>query len=229
MSPVLAVSCPTAAVLAEAGAPEGGSLSPAEQHRMARFRNRSDGEDFQAAHLLIRKCAARLLGLPPAEVEIVQQCATCGGPHGRPQVVGHHDVGASLAHSRGVVAAAAGTVPVGVDVEAFATADGVRAGDLEVALTAAEIRAIESAADPQRAVLLAWVRKEACLKAGLVDLDGLAGFDLSALPFESPPGDLMPRRSEHAGWVVSDWWDGTAGAIGAVVAPAGVELQLSGA
>src|SRR5687767_6617939 len=230
MSPfVLAVSCPTPLVLADADAPDGAVLSPAEQGRLARFRRRSDGEDFEAAHLLIRKCAARLLGLRPRDVEIVQRCATCSGPHGRPEIVGHPDIGASLAHSRGVVAAAAGTVPVGIDLEAFPPADGLVVGDLSAALTAAEISAVDSAPDRPRAMLLAWVRKEACLKAGLVDLDGLEGFDLSALPLDPPPGDLVVRSLEHAGWAVHDWWDGRAGAVGAVVAPAGVELQLTGA
>jgi 4'-phosphopantetheinyl transferase len=162
----------------------------------------------------------------PADVSIVQRCATCGGPHGRPEVAGHPDIGVSLAHSHGVVAAAAGTVPVGIDVEAFPPADGLAAVDLSAALTAAEIGAIESAPDRTRAMLLAWVRKEACLKAGLVDLDELGGFDLSALPLDPPPGDLVVRSLEHGGWAVHDWWDGRAGAIGAVVAPVGAELQL---
>jgi len=228
MSPVvLAISLPTACVLAEAGTLGADLLSPAEKERLARFRRPSDGEDFQAAHLLIRKCAARLLGIDSAEVSILQRCATCGGPHGRPEIAGHPEIGVSLAHSRGVVAAAAGTVPVGIDVEAFPPADGLAVGDLSAALTSAEVGAIESASDPQRALLLAWVRKEACLKAGLVDLDGLDGFDLSALTLDAPPAELLPRSLEHAGWVVHDWWDGRAGAIGAVVAPTGVELKLT--
>jgi len=230
MSPVvLAVSSPTALVLAHADASDRGLLSPAEQERMTRFRRRADAEDFQAAHLLVRKCVARLIGARLPDVTIVQRCSTCGGPHGRPEVVGHPDIGASLAHSRGLVAAAAGPVPVGIDIEALPPADGLVTGDLSAALTAAEIVAIDSAPDRTRALLLAWVRKEACLKAGLVDLDGLEGFDLSALPLDPPPGDLVVRSLEHAGWAVHDWWDARAGAVGAVVAPAGVELQLTGA
>jgi 4'-phosphopantetheinyl transferase len=228
MSPlVFAISCPTALVLAHAGASDLGLLTPAEQQRMARLRRPSDREDFQAAHLLIRKCAARLLGVRPGDVVIVQRCATCGGPHGRPEVVGHPDIGASLAHSRGLVAAAAGTVRVGLDIEAFPPAEGLVPGDLSAALTAAEISAIDSAPDRPRAMVLAWVRKEACLKAGLVDLDGLDGFDLSALPLDPLSDDMAVRSLEHAGWAVHDWWDGRAGAVGAVVAPAGVELQLA--
>ena len=228
MSPVvLAVSGPTTLVLAEAGAAGKGLLSPPEKERMARLRRASDRAAFLAAHLLIRKCAARLLGVHPGDVSIVQRCATCGGPHGRPEVVGHPNVGVSLAHSSGVVAAAAGTVPVGIDVEAFPPPDGLAPGDLSAALTAAEVGAIESALDPRRAMLLAWVRKEACLKAGLVDLDGLDSFDLSALPLDPPPGDLVVRSLEHPGWTVHDWWDGRAGAVGAVVAPTGAELKLT--
>jgi 4'-phosphopantetheinyl transferase len=229
MSPlVLALSCPTALVLAGAGAPAGNALSLVETDRMARLSRPSDREDFQAAHLLIRKCAGRLLGLRPEAVSIVQRCATCGGPHGRPEVVGRPDVGISLAHSRGVVAAAAGTAPVGVDVEAFPPAAGLTAQDLSAALTAAAIAAVESAADPSRAVLLAWVRKEACLKAGLVDVDGLAAFDLSALPLDPPPAELVTRSLVHTGWAVHDWWDGRVGAVGAVVAPAGADVTLDG-
>jgi len=200
---------------------------------MARLRHAPDRDDFLAAHLLVRVCAGRLLGRPSDEIVIVQRCATCGGPHGRPEVVGHPDVGASLAHSRGAVAAAAGTVPVGIDVEAFPltgglAAGGVAAGELAAALTAAEIAAIESAADPPRALLLAWARKEACLKAGLVELDGLDQFDLSTLPLDPPAGDLVARSVSQGPWSVSDWWDGRSGAIGALVAPAGTQLTLTG-
>lgn len=236
MSPVvLALSCPTAVVLAEVGAPGEASLSPAEEERLARLRRPSDREDFLAAHLLIRECAGRVLGVRPRDLSIVQRCATCGGPHGRPEIVGYPDVGASLAHSRGVVAAAAGTAPLGIDVEAFRPDDGsagspaLATGDLSAVLSTAEAAAIESAPDPSRALLLAWTRKEACVKAGLVDLDGLPTYDLSALPLDSPDGDLAPRPLPHGDWTVYDWEDGRAGAIGAIVVRAGAELTLAGA
>lgn len=208
---VLAVSQPTARVLDQFGAGGAAVLTAAERGRMGRLRRAEDRRDFLAAHLLVRLCAARLLGGDPAEISIVQRCGACGGPHGRPDISGHPDVAASLAHSRGVVAAAAGTAPVGIDVEALPPAPGLSAADLSAVLTAAEIQAVESAADPQRELLLRWVRKEACLKAGLVDLDGMADFH----PLGQP------------GWAVHDWWDAEAGAVGAVVRPAGVELHLT--
>lgn len=196
---------------------------------MGSLRRPQDRDDFLAAHWLVRICAARLLGTSPDEISIVQRCATCGGPHGRPEIVGHPEVNASLAHSRGAVAAAAaGTVPVGVDVEAALTAGDISPGDLSVALTSAEISAVGANADPRRAVLLAWVRKEACLKAGLVDLDRLAGFDLSWMPLDPPAADLVLRAAPLGRWVIHDWSDARAGAVGAVVAPAGTPVTLTG-
>jgi 4'-phosphopantetheinyl transferase len=229
MSPNLfAFSRPTARVL-EAMGSHGDLLTEPEQDRMSRLRLRSDRDDFLAAHLLVRACAAQVLGVPISEIAIVQRCPTCGGPHGRPEVLGHPEVGASLAHSQGVVAAAAGLVPLGIDVEAFPSSRDVPVGELSVVLTAAETAAIEAASDPRRAVLLSWARKEACLKAGLVDLDGLGGFDLSGLPLDAPPEDVAaPRSLPHGGWAVHDWWDRSAGAIGVVVAPAGAEMILAG-
>ena len=69
--------------------------------------------------------------------------------------------------------------------------------------------------------------KVSFLKAGLVELDGLVSFDLSGLPLDPPPAGGVPRSLEHGGWAVHDWWDGTAGAIGAVVGPASAALTLT--
>jgi 4'-phosphopantetheinyl transferase len=230
MSPPLCVlSRPTSLVLDTAGPPGERLLTAPERDRMSRLRRAEDRDDFLAAHLLVRMCASRLLEVPISQVSIVQRCTTCGGPHGRPEVVGQPEVGVSLAHSHGVVAAAAGLVPIGVDVEAYPSAGEVAADELSVVLTGAETAAIEATPDPQRAVLLAWARKEACLKAGLVDLDGLDAFDLSALPLDPPPGDLVARSLPHGGWAVHDWWDGRVGAIGVVVAPVDAEVKLAGA
>lgn len=215
----------TSSVLEEAGGDL--RLTQPERERMARLRRAGDRDDFLAAHLLVRVCAARVLGVGAGDITIVQRCATCGGPHGRPEVAGHPEVWASLAHSGGVVAAGAGTVPVGIDVEAFPPVPGLAVEDLSAAFTAAEMAAVDARADPRRALLLTWVRKEAFLKAGVVDLDGLDSFDLSALTLDPPTPDGAVRSLEHGGWAVHDWRDGPTGAIGAVVAPAGATLTLA--
>jgi 4'-phosphopantetheinyl transferase len=217
---------PTSLVLSESGAGED-RLTAVERERRARLRRPGDRDDFLAAHLVVRQCVGRLLGVAPAEVVIEQRCTTCGGPHGRPEVAGHPEVRASLAHSAGVVAAAAGTAPLGVDVETVGPVE-LAPDDVSIAFGAAEIAAIEAAPEPGRALRLAWVRKEACLKAGLVELDGLADYDLAALPLDPPRGDRALRAVSLGSWTVHDWWDGRTGAVGAVLAPAGAAVTLSG-
>ena len=229
---VVVLTGPTSVVL-EAIDAGSGALTASEAERMRSFRRPEDRQDFLAGHLLVRACAARLLRVAAADVAVVQRCPTCGGPHGRPQVVGHPELGASLAHSRGVVAAAAGAGPVGVDVEAAPPAgeplpNGLTAAELTAALTAAERQAVEAAPDPARALLVAWARKEAFVKAGVVDLDDLRTFDLSGLPVDTPPGDRTLRSARHGRWAVHDWWDALAGAVGAVAAPAGAAVTLAG-
>ena len=228
---LLVITGATARILDKPGRPD--LFTDAEKDRMSRLRRPQDRDDFLAAHLLVRTCAARLIGLATEEISIVQRCRTCGGPHGRPEIVGHPGVRASLAHSRGVVAAAAGRMPVGVDVEAVPAAGGPTADELSVALTPGEIAAIETAADSGRSLLLAWTRKEACLKAGLVDLEGLHRFDLSNLGSDVPGEHLTPRSTSLGSgrlgrWTVHDWWDAATGAVGTVVAPAGAALTLAG-
>ncbi|WP_236242995.1 hypothetical protein [Streptomyces sp. CC228A] len=94
------------------------ALAPYEQDRAARLAPGQQRDDYLAAHVLVRVCAARLLGVDPAVLVLGQRCAGCGGEdHGRPFLRGLPGVGVSLSHTRGAVAAAAGPGPVGVDVE----------------------------------------------------------------------------------------------------------------
>ncbi|MER5638949.1 4-phosphopantetheinyl transferase [Kitasatospora sp. NPDC002227] len=113
----LAVVATTAEVLAR---PELGEhlLARWELDRLALVRRPDRRADVLAARLLVRLCAARLTGQPVAEVALAQLCEGCGrSGHGRPYLPGRPGVGISLSHADGVVAAAAGPGPVGVDVE----------------------------------------------------------------------------------------------------------------
>lgn len=230
--PVLVATGTTGAVLAHLSG-VAGALSADEQARMARLRRPADRDDYLAAHLLLRWCAGSWLEVRPDDIAVVQRCATCGGPHGRPEVAGHPGLHASLAHSRGVVAAAAGPVPVGVDVEAHGRAGGSAAPhgpglevtELGAVLTRAECDAIAGAPEPAVALLRLWARKEGLLKAGVVELEGLAGLDLVALPLDSPPAGGGLRAGAHGAWAVLDWED-EAG-VGAVAVPAGTDVTLS--
>jgi 4'-phosphopantetheinyl transferase len=156
----------------------GAVLSDDERDRASRFRRPSDRHAYVAAHTALRVLVGARLGLPPHAVRFGREpCPLCGGPHGRPTVVGG-GLHVSLSRTAGVAAVALSPAVVGVDVES--TGRAVTLDDLVVALPPAELPAAD-----RDAALRRWVRKEAYLK-GLGTGLGLdpATVDLSA----DPPG-----------------------------------------
>ena len=192
------------------------SLTAAELRRADAHRHEDDRADFVAAHFLVRVCAARLLRAATASHTVVQECDKCGGPHGRPRLDGHPEVHLSLSHTRGVVAAAAGYGPVGIDVERISAGD-THAAPSEWALTPQEAEATRRAPHPYHAYLRQWGRKEAFIKVGAATMATLAGFDLSGLPLHDEPGSAV-RLSRLRQWHVLDWTGTIPGTIGAAVA-----------
>ncbi|HMS36396.1 MAG TPA: 4'-phosphopantetheinyl transferase superfamily protein [Arachnia sp.] len=181
------------------GSEDAAVLTVAERERRDRLHRADDRAAFVAAHVLVRECAARLLGVEVGEVEIVQRCAGCGGPHGRPTVAGVPDVHVSLSHSRGIVAASAAGPACGVDVEPLRPIAPIDAAltDAERMWLAAQA-GTERSRDPDQpglsgAFLRLWVRKEALVKAGFGTLN-----DPRSLDAVNPP---VP---------VTDWTDGRA-------------------
>lgn len=156
------------------GAEDATLLNATERERCARLRQPDDRAAFVAAHVLLRECVASLLGLPPQGVTISQRCARCAGPHGRPTVIGHPGLYASLSHARTHVAAVAAWSPCGVDVE---QARPMR--PRPETLTPDEHGWLAQQADPTAGLRL-WVRKEALVKAGVGTLDTLDAVDTLA-------------------------------------------------
>jgi 4'-phosphopantetheinyl transferase len=198
------------------------SLTPLERRRRDRLVRPADREAYAAAHGLVRECAAELLGLAPGAVVLAQTCPTCGGTgHGAPRLVGHAEVAVSLSHTDGYVAAiaatrlgqatgrstgrrpgrgdSAGRAPrVGIDVE--------RVRDVPAdAFSARERRWVAAASDAPAAGTTLWVRKEALVKSGLLDLDGLADCDVLG---DDGPAPAVRGHAVH-GWsadgVVGAW------------------------
>lgn len=206
----LAMVAGSAEVLARSGLGEH-LLTGLERDRAGRFRQESARLDFVAAHLLVRECAARLLGLPVAGLTLLQRCPDCArDDHGKPYLAEHPGVEVSLSHGRGVVAAAAGDRPVGVDVEQ--PSRGVVAEVFERVLSAGELARVRAHAEPDRAFLRLWVRKEAMVKLGRVTLDTLSELDLSGLEL-----DGSPLRSRFGDLHLLDWEDERRGAAVGVV------------
>ncbi|WP_158827910.1 4'-phosphopantetheinyl transferase family protein [Streptomyces sp. NRRL S-118] len=154
-------------------------LAPYEEARAARLAPGPRRDDFLAAHVLVRLCAARSTGEPLSSLVIGQRCEDCGGDdHGRPYLPGRPGTGVSLSHAEGVVAAAAGPGPVGVDVEAVPPG-APDARLLARVLAPPEIAAVRAAPDPMPAFLRHWVRKEALVKVGAATLGTLRRLDLT--------------------------------------------------
>ncbi|MFJ9697360.1 4'-phosphopantetheinyl transferase family protein [Kitasatospora sp. NPDC101183] len=206
-APLVAVAS-TDAVLRhpEAGEQAGEHLLTAmERERAARFRHDTSRADYTAGHVLVRLCAARLLGVPTASVVLAQECPDCGlADHGKPYLPDHPGVEVTLSHTRGVVAAGAGFQPIGVDVELAVRGGSLRAVARRV-LTPGELAAVEAAAEPDLAFLRQWVRKESLIKIGRARLDTLGTLDLAALPLDVPPG--APLRSRYEDLHLLDWTD----------------------
>ncbi|MEF3118519.1 4'-phosphopantetheinyl transferase family protein [Streptomyces chrestomyceticus] len=195
-------------------------LTGVERRRADAFLTPAPRADFIAAHVLVRLCAARLLGRPADSLVLEQRCPGCGsGEHGRPGLAGLPQVYVSLSHTTGVVAAVAGREPVGVDVERRTLPDSVRGAAGRV-LSTAERAAMREHADPGGYFLRQWVRKECFVKLGRTTLGGLAAVDLSGLPVGSggPSRRVGPYR--HGDLYVLDHTDARRDAVAAVVSTA---------
>lgn len=171
-------------------------LTGQERARLGSFGSESGRRDFIAAHLLVRLCAARLLGTGPAQVSFGQFCPGCHATdHGRPLLTDRPDIHLSTSHTAGVVAAAAGHAPVGVDVERYGRQRS--AALMRRVLAPAEFALVTEHPDPRHAFLRLWTRKEALIKVGRATIDSLAAVDLSPFPLD---GKNEPFRYENC-WV----------------------------
>ncbi|WP_054682194.1 4'-phosphopantetheinyl transferase family protein [Microbacterium sp. No. 7] len=182
------------------------SLTDVETARRDRLVHAEDRAAYEAAHLLARDVAGELLGRDPGALVLAQRCEGCGSDeHGVPRIVGApDDVHVSLSHARGVVAAIAARRPCGVDVERMPGA--VPAG----ALTPAERAWLEGEAQPARAALALWTRKECLVKAGLATLDRVHAVDARRAPDGVRFGEWQ-GRSALGSWCVVDESGGMSG------------------
>ncbi len=175
------------------GAASALTLTPVERSRAADLAVDADRDDFVAARLLLRLAAARLLGVRARRVRLTQCCPTCGGPHGPVTIDGRPEVGVSLSHAAGRVAAIAGRHAVAVDVEPV-SAHTDRRWWASV-LSEAELAQLPQGDGPAaQAFTRWWVRKECLVKAGAARLDGLRDVDLARL---GPEPNEVPTPVDH--------------------------------
>lgn len=194
----------------------GGTLTDAERGRAERFTRKRDRSDFVAAHLLVRHCAAEILGTRACMLTVVQRCERCGAAHGRPWLAEAPDLSISLAHTSGYVCAVAGYGRVGVDAE-HATGGPADEALTALALTPAEATMVGR---DNRGLIRQWVRKEALVKRGELTLDRLREVDLSDLPLD----DGMSGAQEWRGRHFTEWTAGTVIATAVTDEPAKLRL-----
>lgn len=170
-------------------------LDAGEADRAAKLLREADRHRYLTSHLGLRALLSGYLGLAPEAVELTREdCPCCGGPHGRPAVVGG-GVHFSLSHSGDLAYFAFARVPVGIDVEAVpgptATADVLTSLHPD---ETAELRAL-SDADRPSAFARVWSRKEACLKATGTGI---------ALGLAEPYVGSAPAPAPVPGWTLTD-------------------------
>lgn len=185
-------------------------LTTVELERASRFLIAADRAAFVAAHLLVRLCAAEVLGTPPDRLTLLQHCEVHGPGHGRPYLREAPELGVSLSHTRGYVCAAAGPGRVGVDAER------VRPGPLDEALAGVVLTEHErSRVTTYEDLIRLWARKEALIKRGELSLDRMRDGDGAAdgrhvLEWRAEPDivvavitDTPARRAPLPSWPAS--------------------------
>ncbi|MFE6648975.1 4'-phosphopantetheinyl transferase family protein [Nocardioides sp. NPDC057772] len=183
-----------------------GLLTAAERARHERLVAEADKQAYAAAHVLVRECAAELLGMTREEIVVEQRCARCGSAeHGAPSVAGGRAVRVSLSHARGQVAAVASTRRCGIDVERISRGP-------DRALSAREVAWVAGQSDAAYAFTRLWVRKEALVKAGHGSM--AAARRLDVLADDGPAdrvGDVRITQWEGPGFlgavaICADMW-----------------------
>ncbi|MFI6508992.1 4'-phosphopantetheinyl transferase family protein [Streptosporangium sp. NPDC050855] len=142
-------------------------LSETEADRAARLHREEDRRRLVTACWLLRTVVAAQLGVTPGAVPVHRRCPDCGGPHGRPRILGAEGAAdplhVSVTHAGDRVAVAVcPSAPVGVDVEPVESAPVTGAS-----MSPAERAALRVLPPYGRRAGFArlWVRKEAALKA----------------------------------------------------------------
>ncbi|MFJ2029535.1 4'-phosphopantetheinyl transferase family protein [Streptosporangium sp. NPDC087985] len=179
-------------------------LTEVERERAAKFLRETDRRDFVAAHLLVRRCAAKVVGVPEDRLTLLQHCDRCGPGHGRPYLAEVPELGVSLTHTHGYVCAAVGPGRVGVDAE------HVPEGPLDEVLVAHALAPVERPlVGDNGALIRLWVRKEALIKRGELTMDDLRTTDLSGLPLEVDGSGRLEWEGRH----LLEWRTGSGVAV----------------
>jgi 4'-phosphopantetheinyl transferase len=202
-------------------------ISNDERERAARL-DVHNRRRFVAAHAFLRTVLGRRLGCDPAEVRFTQS------PRGKPELADQGErVLFNLSHSGELAAVVVGeSRSVGIDIEQADAKHG-HAGFAQLAprvLTGSELAQLDtfsSARERECALLRAWTRKEALLKArGSGLADDPAAIEVGADSGLAPRSiALAERDGSPSNWIVASFTPAT-GFVGAVAADDSRRLGL---
>jgi 4'-phosphopantetheinyl transferase len=181
------------------------SVLDADEHeRAARFSHAIDRHRYLAAHVATRQILASSLDVAPGAVTYAREtCGSCGAPHGRPEVRhGARPLYFSASRRDGRLVVAVARIPVGADIEAFASPETV--ADVSRLLHEDERRDLRAASPEDRPSVFStiWARKEAyakCRGDGLSD-DLLTTY-VGTRRRRSPPGWSLAHSMGVTGYV----------------------------
>ncbi len=158
---------------------------------------------WRGARAVLRLVLSTYVGCAPADVPMgIAPCVVCGGPHGKPVVVGSR-LHTNLSHAGDAVAVVVAASPVGVDIELPGhLGDPSNLSNRFYASVEANWVQDGSEDERERRFLLLWVRKEALLKA---TGEGLPG-GLGTTVVLGPTPITVSRRVAGAPsqWTVTD-------------------------
>lgn len=192
-------------------------ISAAERARSANFAFARDRRRFIRAHAAIRSVIGQQMDCAPSRLAFTSDTS------GKPRLVGPVQPCFNLSHSGELAAIAVsdGVGEVGVDLEKVRPMPDVKSL-AATHFTAHERAALEQAADPDRAFLSIWTRKEAVAKALGV---GIGAFDLANLHVGHADSALIAVGNFLVSLESFDPGEGFLGAVAAVGSPR-FELRL---
>lgn len=226
-SPIAVVASPRS-LLMRHGASPSQLLAPYECAKADALRSRKARDAYVAAHLLVRRVAAMLLGRRAEDLVLEQRCEECGGPHGKPVIVGYPGLYVSLSHCDAAVGAVAAQSPAAIDVEEWEkldVADLIKARMFSRA-EQMELRGLRTNAQVRAAARL-WVHKECLVKLGVLSLDDFGGCNLASLDlssaFEGARAGIV-----HGRFVFTEWACTSKRVTVAVAAGQRVQVSVQG-
>ena len=194
-----------------------GALDSDEEARAQTFLDRRDADRFVVGRGSVRAVLARCAGIAPEAVRFTY------GPNGKPELALSDGAGPlwfNVSHSGDRLALAASTCgPVGIDIEQLRPMPDAEDLALRV-LSTGELATFTELPVSQRdaAFLLAWVRKEACLKAtGSGFSVPASDFEVLGLPDTGGAEPITEIGVEGRTWRLYSLFPGD-GFVGAVVA-----------